>query len=587
MSVLHYNKTRDFSTCFKVTGRKLPGGVEMQKWIKRLLFFCSTFLFIGCSFHAFSDPNKEENYNLSLKEAETTPFGKYPELITYKLGKMTGSNNSNMPENDTYEDNAYTRYLKEKLNIQNEDVFESSLDYDNIVSMSVTAQDIPDIMVVSDIKQLQALVENDMLEDLSDVYKNCASDKIKEIYNSYGDNILENVTFDGKLMAIPETNIENGPSMIWLRKDWMKKLGLKAPQTLEDVEHIVSKFIEEDPGGNGRGNTIGLVTDQNLTGEWGYSYEYQTDIIFAAYGAFPKRWVRNSDGEIVYGSIQSGAKSALARLHKMYQSGILDKQFLLRSQDNIVDLICSGKCGSFFGPWWAPNNPLMDAKKENPEAEWEPYMISTDSDGGISYASQNPSYKFVVVRKGYEHPEIVVKIISVLFDYARYQDQSADEIRQYYKLNVDPTARPLAINVDFSDALSRCYENLSDVIHNRMSKDKLEILEKSYYESCENYLNNPDTASLEEWSAYVSRITACGLIANSDINKVESVFFGETSSMKQEWWKLQDLEKKAYLKIVTGEKPLSYFDDFVKEWSEEGGEKITEEVRNKVDKQIK
>ena len=43
-------------------------------------------------------------------------------------------------------------------------------------------------------------------------------------------------------------------------------------------------------------------------------------------------------------------------------------------------------------------------------------------------------------------------------------------------------------------------------------------------------------------------------------------------------------EKKAYLEIVTGQKPLSYFDEFVKEWKRQGGEKIRSEVEKEVRK---
>ena len=32
------------------------------------------------------------------EEAENTPYGKYPELVTYTLGQMSGANNSNLPE---------------------------------------------------------------------------------------------------------------------------------------------------------------------------------------------------------------------------------------------------------------------------------------------------------------------------------------------------------------------------------------------------------------------------------------------------------------------------------------------------------
>ena len=66
----------------------------------------------------------KEVINAQWENAAHTPYGKYPELVTYTLGKIVGSNNANLPVKATYEDNAYTRYLKERLNIQNEDVLE-------------------------------------------------------------------------------------------------------------------------------------------------------------------------------------------------------------------------------------------------------------------------------------------------------------------------------------------------------------------------------------------------------------------------------------------------------------------------------
>lgn len=553
----------------------------MRKWMFGLVLVIGGITFVGCiSRTSFS---VQENIQ-AFEEASTTPFGKYPELVIYNLGKMTGSNNSNMPSGDTYEDNAYTRYLKEMLNVQNINVFEESNDYDNVVSMAITAEDLPDVMVLSDMEQLQLLVEKDLIEDLTEVYDNCASDTIKAIYDSYGGEILENVTIDGKIMALPETNIENGPSLLWLRKDWLDKLNLDAPTSLEDVEHVLRSFIEQDPGNNGEGNTVGLVCSSDLVGEAGYSFEYQLDVIFANFGAFPKQWIYNSSDDLVYGSIQPEAKEALIKLNEMYEDGVLDSQFLLRSTENIIDLILDGKCGSFFGPWWAPNNPLIDAMKNNPDAEWVPYLISTEEDGSTSYISQNPSYKYVVVRKGYEHPEIIMKIVSVIFDYARYQDKETTEIARYYQLNVDPTARPLAINVDFSDALKRCYTDIIKVFNGAMKEESLEVLEASYYNSCKKYIRENDKSTLEDWAAYTSRITACGVIENGKVNQVKSEFFGETDTMKQEWWKLKKIEEKAYLQIITGEVSIDYFDEFVEQWKTEGGLEITTEVKKEVEK---
>lgn len=518
------------------------------------------------------------------KTAETTPFGRYPEEVIYTLGKMTGMNNSNLPKGDTYEDNGYTRYLKKQLNIQNKDVFEAGENdnYQETVSMTIASRELPDVMVVNDMDMLQLLVDNDLIEDLTQVYEDCTSSRIKDIYNSYGSEILDNVTFNGKLMALPETNIDDGPSLCWLRKDWMDKLGLDAPKTVEDVENIVHEFVQKDPGGNGKGETVGLVCDDELTGGCGYSYEYQNDIIFASFGAFPKQWIYNKDGEVVYGSVQNEAKAALGKLRQMYQQGTLDNNFLMRESSNIIELIVSGKCGSFFGPWWSPNNPLMSAMQKNPNAEWQPYLIQTDKDGQTSFVSQNPNDKYVVVRKGYKHPEIVMKIVSVLFDDLRYDEEDVREMERYYQDNVDPTARPLAINVDYKDALMRCYDSLKDAIQGRKKLEDLGLLEGAYYISCSKYLDRKkDTSaqkSWEDWAAYASRMTACSVLRKGQTRQVKSLFFGETKTMKSNWWRLEELEKKAYLEIVTGQKPLSYFDEFVKEWNRQGGEKIRGEV---------
>lgn len=526
----------------------------------------------------------KEEYEAALYTARTTPYGKYPEQLTYTLGKLSGANNSNLPDGETYENNAYTRLLNERLNVQNQDVFEAMDEqYTDSVTMVIAQNDLPDVMIVEDLDELQYLVDNDMIADLTDSYNNCMSDTIKNIYGSYGRDILDVVTFGGKIMAIPETNISDGPNLIWLRKDWMDALGLSAPRTLSDVEEIIRQFKEKDPGHNGAGNTVGLVCDTSLCGGCGYSSEYTLDIIFAAYGAFPKQWIYDEDGNVVYGSVQPEAKEALAHIHELYKEGILDQDFLMRTSSNLIELIVDGQCGSFFGPWWAPNNPLMQAVEQNKDAEWQPYLIATEESGLTSYHTQNPSSKYIVVRKGYEYPEIACKIVSVLFDYLRYNDRDNQEIVDYYKENVDPTARPFAINVDYNNALQICYGELNHVFAGDKSADDLNVLEYSYYEACESYLKDAENASAEDWAAYASRITACKILNDGRTNKVESLYFGETETMVTAWWSLENLESDTYLKIVTGESSLDEFDRFVENWYQNGGETITKEVRAEIE----
>lgn len=514
----------------------------------------------------------------SMEEASKEPYGKYPELVTYTLGKLAGDNNSNLPEGDTYEDNAYTRYLRELLNVQNKDVFEAAdYLYDNMVSMAITDDELPDIMIVQERDTLKDLAENGKLEDLTESYETCASSRIKDIYDSYGEDLLELATIDGRLMAIPGTNIQNGPNLLWLRKDWMDKLGLKAPKNLEEAEEIIRQFVEKDPGGNGEGKTVGLVFNKDEIGDGDKCYAL--DIIFSRYGAFPKKWVKDASGQAVYSSATENAKDALAHLRRLYKKGVLDNQFLVRTTANIDSLIVNGKCGSFFAPWWAPNNPLMKAYENNPEADWQPYLIPTKEDGTVTTYTQDITDKYIVVRKGFEHPEIAVKIINVLFDYTRYIDMENEEMQSYYSLNVDPTARPLAVNVDYNDALFRTTESIKKALAGEKPVNELITIEKSYYSICRDYFLHKEKPSAEEWAGYMSRIVTVDILADAKIEYLEPFATSETATMRSEGWNLELLEKEAYLKIISGEEGLDYFDSFVTEWKERGGDAITEEVQ--------
>ena len=559
---------------------------RLKQTLKKSVAFGVTGIMLilaGCKSPAGFVSNDNEEYNARMEEARTTPFGAYPETIEYTLGKMTSVNNSNMPENDTYTDNAYTRYIKSVINVQNVDAFEANdSQYDTNVSMAISMGSLPDIMVVSSQDEVEQLVGAGLIEDLTESYNNCISDRIRKMYESYGDSLKDMVTYDGKIMALPETNITDGPNLVWLRKDWMDKLGLSEPHTIDDVVNIVKHFISEDPGNNGedasgKPNTVGLAVDSDVTGECGYSSEFLLDIIFACFGAYPKQWIMNDDGEIVYGSVTDEAKEALSYINSLYNQGVIDNDFLLRTSTNICELIENGLCGSFFGPWWAPNNPLANAVSKNPDADWQPYLIATDSDGTTSYHSQNPCYKYVVVRKGYEHPEIAAKMISVMFDKVRFDCTDSEEFKNYYQLNVEPTARPLSINVDYNNALSICYRNIDATISGRKNPDSLELLERSFYDACSEYIKNANKTSTQ-WAAYMSRIKACSLIAQDNIKVVDSLYFKTTDTMKSHWWRLKAKEKEAYLKIISGEEDISYFDTFVKEWNEQGGQIITSEV---------
>lgn len=505
------------------------------------------------------------------KKAAHTPLGRYPETVTYTLGKIAGANHANLPVGATYEDNAYTRYLRQVLNIQNQDVFEleDGATYEQAVEMAIEDNDIPDILVIKGRDTLKELVRQGKVEDLSKVYEECTTDRIKEMYLSCGENLLDSATFDGKLYAFPDTAVDQGTMLIWMREDWIEKLGLKEPRTMEDAMEILNRFVEADMAGDH--NTVGLALSTELVS--GSSSTYGADPIFTEFGAVPGKWTLDADGNVVYGSVMAETKAALGYMHKLYEQGILDPHFLLRRTENLDEMVAKGQCGALFGYWWAPNNPLSTTSKGNRAVAWKPYLLNRREKPVLE--SYN-DWVYVVVRKGYEHPEIVGKYISVLFDYARYEDRNARDINDYFSMNVDPTARPLNINVDYWDSIYRTTDNIMKVMNKEMRIQELNGMERAYYETCKSY-KDKNMTTVNAWAAYASRIQAVSLLAESGRGKLP-LAMGEADGEIPRY--LQSLENKAFLQIICGEKPLDYFDQFVQEWYREGGDVLTQQVQD-------
>lgn len=561
----------------------------------------------GCGSSEVSDTNvdvkstqessvQENNTGDSETEAwelaATDPYAPYPETVNYTIG-ITVDPSRSYPEGstDTPENSAYTRFYKAKINVQNTNYFEAADgdDYRTKVSMAIASGDLPDIMAVTQ-DELVALVENDLVADLTDAYNNCASDLMKEIYDSYEGRALDMATFDGKIYALPTTNISGGPEFLWLRKDWMDKLGLQEPKSLEDVEKIVTAFVNEDPDGNGLADTIGipLCTTENNFFYGNYSSAYKMNNLFTMFGACPEQWIETENGEVGYGSVQPEMKEGLSVMADWYQKGLIDKEFSTRKYAEVTSLITDGKCGAVFAGWWLPYD-LGGCYELDPEAEWVSYLVPTGEDGKVTTWTGNPNQEvYFVVRKGFEHPELLVKLKSLTIDYnqgdAAYTDNSP-EAQEYMEWVNHGYGIEFIGGFDWYDAVARSYTHIKEAIEGTRDPQNMTAYENSLYESCKEYLESVEAGEQpdkQNWIDYNCRMVAAKQMLEADTNTVNPVFFGQTESMGMMWETLKTLERKTIMQIVTGELPLSAFDDFVEEWNAAGGELITEEVSEKI-----
>ncbi len=516
------------------------------------------------------------------EKAATDPFAPYPELVTYTLGKDTQAS-PNFPEGDDYENNGYTRYLREKLNVQNQNEFEAQGgdDYDRKVSLAITSGELPDIMVVSNISTLKQLVENDLVEDLTESYENCASDAIKDIYDSFDGRALANATFDGKLMAIPSATPGIGAGLVWIRQDWLDALNLEGPKTLEDLEHVLEEFVTKDPGGNGAGKTIGLAaSESSLFGN--YASLNSMDAVFGFFHAYPKQWMADENGNVYYGSTAPEMKEGLAMMADWYSKGLIDPQMATRDTNDMIATISGGQAGAFLGAWYGPDYPLPDSYKLEGGSKWKPYVVGQNEDGSVNAYNMNPTTNYVVVRKGYEHPELAIKILNQEC-WEFINDTESEDVKNILDNDVDRGTRPINIEIQDFEHIMRNAQEVQDAIAGKLDPETLSAENKISYEGCKQYFEDESTTELIPIIEHQKWYDGTPTAFEAKVNYENPVFFGQTESMKRLWTNLEKLEDETMLKIITNVEPVDSFDTFVETWKSTGGDQVTQEVQEEVD----
>ncbi|MDN5403287.1 MAG: ABC transporter [Lactococcus sp.] len=541
-------------------------------------------IMLGAAVLAFAACGKKDD------NAETTTDGKT--IIT--LGRQTAVD-PKLPKGDTYNSNAYTRAVDKKFNIKIKDKFEANGDdYKRQVSLAIASGDIPDMMVVSR-DEMKELYDNDLIEDMTDVYKDTGSKAIKEAYESYKNRPIEDGTFDKKLMGLPATAGDLGPSLFWVRDDWTQKLGIKLDAdgngaiTIDELHDLAKTFAEKNPGGTAK-NTGIAIAPTVVSGSYGGS-GYSAMGIGDALGSHPGFWLKGADGKIINGTVTKETKDTLTLLNSWYKEGILDKQFGTRTWDDISAMMVNGETGIISGPWHIPDWNLFQAKEKNKDVSFKAYALE-NAQGKVETILNNPTGNFVVVRKGFKKPELAMKIINFIYDDMRNSPTAATdypEIAAYHASAVDGSTRPFNIEINPATELLDTVSDAKAVLDGQKTENDVKYPDtRSLIKTLQTYSKDPAAAKSTDWATYTSRIFGVNdvlvKVRNEGLlTEIDSPFFGNTKTLEEKGADMDKLREETFMKMITGAKPLSDFDNFVKQWHKQGGTQVTQEVQKAVD----
>ncbi|WP_405067449.1 extracellular solute-binding protein [Kribbella sp. NBC_01510] len=151
-------------------------------------------------------------------------------------------------------------------------------------------------------------------------------------------------------------------SGIVIRKDWLAKLGLKEPQTVDDLYTIAKAFTDQDPDGNGKKDTYGLIIPK-WPGNYASASPY--DVVETWFGA-PNGWGER-DGKLVPGFDTPEFLTANEWLRKWVQEGLVNPDFATLDSANWNDPFVQGKGGMIIDVNVRATQLLDLFKEKNPK----------------------------------------------------------------------------------------------------------------------------------------------------------------------------------------------------------------------------
>ncbi|URN95756.1 MAG: extracellular solute-binding protein [Candidatus Pristimantibacillus lignocellulolyticus] len=536
-----------------------------------LIAMCTTL--VACSSGGNGKGNKEVVEKTPVVAAD--PFGRFEETITVSLGKAM-SVDIELPPGDTQENNEYVRFIEEELNVKfNYDWQTADGDpYKQKMDLVIVSESVPDVMLVDE-AQLKLLVDADLIADLTDVYEANISPELREVFESTKELSLASATFDGKLMAVPNSSPgADAMNTLFIRKDWLDAVGLPVPKTLEDIEVAARAFIDNNLGG-GNNQTIGLVGQQDIVNIGNSIFGFDT--IFSYFDAYPELWVKNDDGTVEYGSIQPETKVALAKLRDMYANGVIHREFVAETGSSGREKIISGRAGMFFGPFWMPSWIMIDNLKLDPKAEWVTVAVPLDKEGKFKTHTMSPTSSYLAVSKKMANPEAVIRILNheYIIDQTRGNEFYIDQNVRYNRVNL-----PFGHMMAPFDEKEIAVVKVDEVLAGTREYDTLLAHEKIQYDRIV-YNNENPKKDLLAWASSITVDTTRGMI-QSNVEKVTGAFYGKTTTMNRKWVNLKKLEDETFIQIIMGDKPIDAFDQFVADWKKQGGDEITSEVNEAV-----
>jgi len=165
---------------------------------------------------------------------------------------------SNAPEGSTITENKWTEYVKQEMSKVGIIVeFVPVPRWDEVTKMQtmMASGTAPDITLTYTYAHAEDYFNQGGVWDLSEFID--GPDQALNMKKYLGENVMNiGRKPDGRLYGIVAKRATTAKSNLFIRKDWLDKLGLPIPTTTDELYDVIYKMVKNNP--DGRKDTIGL-----------------------------------------------------------------------------------------------------------------------------------------------------------------------------------------------------------------------------------------------------------------------------------------------------------------------------------------
>lgn len=179
------------------------------------------------------------------------------------------------------------------------------------------------------------------------------------------------VTIDGAMYGLPDPGALPQTDGLVIRKDWLDKLGLQSPKTLDEVMTVLKAFTFNDPDGNGQNDTYGFCAYIEGTGLANMGLGTRFEWVYGAYGVAGV-WNLSSADAVALNARNPNYMKATQFIKQMNDEKVIDPDWPTLKKDEFRARWKQGKCGMMHENFAALANKsnYKDFDENFPDGEW-------------------------------------------------------------------------------------------------------------------------------------------------------------------------------------------------------------------------